>query len=95
MDANRALQHARQEFHARIWPSTRLRDEEAAGSNPVTPTSVPAGQRPLPELVRASLAASTAAKYRKYRNKSEHLTFSSNGFPQPAQRFARDEEAAS
>jgi hypothetical protein len=72
-----------------------VRDEEAAGSNPVTPTSVPAGQRPLPELVRASLAASTAAKYRKYRNKSEHLTFSSNGFLQPAQRFARDEEAAS
>src|SRR5450759_1406528 len=24
----------------------------------------------------------------------EHLTFSSNGFPKPAQRFARDEEAA-
>ena len=23
-----------------------------------------------------------------YRNKSEHLSFSSNGFPQPAQRFA-------
>jgi hypothetical protein len=45
-------------------------------------------------LVRASLAASAAAKYRQYRNKSEHLTFSSNGFPQAAQRFARDEEAA-
>jgi len=45
-------------------------------------------QRPLPELVRASLAASTAAKCRKYRNKSEHLSFSSNGLPQPAQRFA-------
>ena len=40
-----------------------VRDEEAAGSNPVTPTSVPAGQRPPPEMVRASLAASTAAKY--------------------------------
>ena len=58
------------------------------------PDCIPAGQRPLPELVRASLAASTAAKYRQYRNKSEHLTFSSNGFPQAAQRFARDEEAA-
>jgi hypothetical protein len=40
-----------------------VRDEEAAGSNPVTPTSVSAGQRPPPELVRAPLAASTAAKY--------------------------------
>ena len=27
-------------------------------------------------------------KHRKYRNKSEHLTFSSKGLPQPAQRFA-------
>src|SRR5665647_491226 len=45
-------------------------------------------ERPLPELVRASLAARTAAKYRKYRNKSEHLSFSSRGFPQPALRFA-------
>src|ERR1035437_9472317 len=59
------------------------------------PDRVSAGRRPLSELVRASLAASTAAKYRKYRNKSEHLTCSSNGLPQPAQRFARDEEAAS
>jgi len=48
-----------------------VRDEEAAGSNPVTPTGIPAGQRPSPFLVRASLAASTATKYRKYRNKSE------------------------
>jgi len=38
-----------------------VRDEEAAGSNPVTPTSVSAGQRPIPEGMRASLAASTAA----------------------------------
>src|SRR5664279_4431686 len=51
------------------------------------PDRIPAGQRPSPELVRASLAASTATKYRKYRNKSEHLSFSSNGLPQPAQRF--------
>src|ERR1035437_4081078 len=40
-----------------------VRDEEAAGSNPVTPTSVFTGERPAPELVRASFAASTAAKY--------------------------------
>src|SRR5665647_3046454 len=37
------------------------------------PDRVSAGQMPLPELVRASLAACTAAKYRQYRNKSEHL----------------------
>jgi hypothetical protein len=52
------------------------------------PDRVSAGQRPLPELVRASLAACTATKYRQYRNKSEHLTCSSDGFPKPAQRFA-------
>src|SRR5665811_1093416 len=48
-----------------------VRDEEAAGSNPVTPTNVCAVQRPLPELVRASLAASTAAKNGQYSNKPE------------------------
>jgi hypothetical protein len=48
----------------------------------------------LPVLARASLDATTAAKYRQHRNKSEHLTFSANEIPQPAQRFARDEEAA-
>src|SRR5665647_255149 len=44
----RAQQHG-----SALW--SPVRDEEAAGSNPVTPTSIPAGQRPLPELVRASL----------------------------------------
>jgi hypothetical protein len=49
-----------------------VRDEEAAGSNPVTPTGIPAGQRPAPEMVRASLAASTAAKCGKYSNNNEN-----------------------
>ena len=34
--------------------------KEAAGSNPVSPTSISAGQRPAPEMVKASVAASTA-----------------------------------
>ena len=55
-DSRRAQQHG-----SELW--SPVRDEEAAGSNPVTPTSVPAGQRPPPELVRASVAVSTAAKY--------------------------------
>ena len=47
--------------HPSATTSLVVRDEAAAGSNPVTPTSVSAGQRPAPEMVRASLAASTAA----------------------------------
>ena len=41
-----------------------VRDEEAAGSNPVTPTSVSAGERPAREVAKASFPASTATKYR-------------------------------
>ena len=61
----RAQQHG-----SELW--SPVRDEEAAGSNPVTPTSVSAGERRAPELVRASLAASTAAKYGQYSNESEN-----------------------
>ena len=48
---------------------------------------------PLPELVRACLAACTATKYRQYRNRSEHLMFSSNGLPQSGAALRWDEEA--
>ena len=81
--------------NAALACSTPVCDDPARGSGrrgrrfkSCHPDRVSAGQRPLPELVRASLAARTAAKYRKYRNKSEHLSFSSRGFPQPALRFA-------
>ena len=40
-----------------------VRDEEAAGSNPVTPTNRPAGQRLLPFSGGASSAVRTAAEY--------------------------------
>ena len=40
-----------------------VRDEEAAGSNPVTPTSKTAGHRPCPTRHRAFLLAVQAAKY--------------------------------
>jgi hypothetical protein len=61
---------ARAQWHgSELW--SPVRDEEAAGSNPVTPTSIPAGQRPAPELVRTSRlpvqqqdTASTATKTR-------------------------------
>jgi hypothetical protein len=57
-----------QQHDSELW--SPVRDEEAAGSNPVTPTSIPAVQRPPPELVRAAvtLAASTAARYGQYNN---------------------------
>jgi len=77
----RAQQHC-----SELW--SPVRDEEAAGSNPVTPTSVSAGERPAPELVRASFAASTAAKYGKYSNESENWPAHRRGSPQPALRFA-------
>ena len=48
-------------------PSPVVRDEEAAGSNPVTPTSVSAGERLPRESLRASFAASSAAKYSRDR----------------------------
>jgi hypothetical protein len=47
-----------------IWLRLReVRDEEAAGSNPVTPTSIPAGQRPYPFRGGAFGLARTATKY--------------------------------
>jgi len=83
-------------LNAALACSTPVGDTPARGSGrrgrrfkSCHPDRVSAGQRPLPELARASLAASTATKYRQYRNKSEHLTFSSNGYPQPGLRFAR------
>src|ERR1035437_3124648 len=57
-------------------PALRFaRDEEAAGSNPVTPTSIPAGQRPYPFRGGAFGLARTATKYRNgaHRNSSEGL----------------------
>ena len=60
----RAQQHG-----SALW--SPVRNEEAAGSNPVTSTSVSAGERPAPELVRASFAASTAAIHGRYSNKPE------------------------
>jgi len=54
--AARAQQHG-----SELW--SPVRDEEAAGSNPVPPTSITAGQRPPPQLARASLTGSPAAKY--------------------------------
>ena len=44
-------------------PSEVLRDEEVAGSNPVTPTSGMPGQIHIEILDRSVRAASTAAKY--------------------------------
>ena len=41
-----------------------VRDEEAAGSNPVTPTSVSAGHRPCPIAGGAFTLTRTATKYR-------------------------------
>jgi hypothetical protein len=41
-----------------------VRDEEAAGSNPVTPTGIPAGQRPYPIQGGAFGLPRTATKYR-------------------------------
>ena len=58
-----------QQHGSELW--SPVRDEEAAGSNPVTPTSVSAGESPTPELVGASFAASTAAKRGQYSNKPE------------------------
>jgi len=43
---------------------TPVRDEEAAGSNPVTPTHVLAGQRPCPIRDGAFALTRTATKYR-------------------------------
>ena len=40
-----------------------VRDEEAAGSNPVTPTSKPAGERLPPDQRCGTVPASTAAEY--------------------------------
>jgi predicted RecA/RadA family phage recombinase len=41
-----------------------VRDEEAAGSNPVTPTSVSAGERPCPIRGGVFALPRTATKYR-------------------------------
>ena len=46
-DAAGALQHVERKSQARIQATRMLRDEEAAGSNPVTPTSITAGHRPI------------------------------------------------
>jgi hypothetical protein len=55
--------HARAQQHgSELW--SPVRDEEAAGSNPVTPTSIPAGQRPYPFRGGAFGLARTATKYR-------------------------------
>ena len=64
-----------------VTTSLVVRDEEAAGSNPVTPTSVSAGERLPRESMRASFAASTAAKIRLVQQHRRELTCASKGLP--------------
>jgi len=54
---------ARAQWHgSELW--SPVRDEEAAGSNPVTPTSVSAGERPCPIRGGVFALPRTATKYR-------------------------------